>query len=179
LRADARRNRSRVLEAAQAAFSDEGLAVPLDEIARRAGVGAGTVYRHFPTKEALFEAVVSERLRLLAEHLRGIDVAEEPGEAFFAFFAHLVEQAVLNKDLCDALESTTGFGFKADLEATTRFRETFAELLGAAQRAGAVRTDVDAEDVKALLVGALAIRRQASGKQADRLVGVLCDGLRP
>lgn len=179
LRADARRNRTRVLEAAQAAFADEGLAVPLDEIARRAGVGAGTVYRHFPTKEALFEAVVSERLRLLAEHLRDIDVSEDPGEAFYAFFAHLVEQAVLNKDLCDALESTTGFGFKADLESTTQFRERLADLLTAAQRAGAVRTDVDAEDVKALLVGALAIRRQAAGEHADRLVGVLCDGLRP
>lgn len=179
LRADARRNRVRVLEAAQAAFAGEGLAVPLDEIARRAGVGAGTVYRHFPTKEALFEAVVSERLRLLAEHLRGIDASGDPGAAFFAFFAHLVEQAELNKDLCDALESTTGFGFKADLETSTRFRETFADLLGAAQRAGAVRTDVDVDDVKALLVGGLAIRRQASGEQAERLFGILCDGLRP
>jgi AcrR family transcriptional regulator len=168
-----------VLEAAQAAFADEGLAVPLDEIARRAGVGAGTVYRHFPTKEALFEAVVSERLRLLDEHLRGVDTSGDPGVAFFAFFAHLVEQAELNKDLCDALESTTGFGFKADLETTTRFRETFADLLGAAQRAGAVRTDVDVDDVKALLVGGLAIRRQASGEQSRRLFGILCDGLRP
>ena len=62
MRADARRNRARVLEAARAVFAEEGLAVPLDEIAARAGVGAGTVYRHFPTKEALFEAVVTDRI---------------------------------------------------------------------------------------------------------------------
>jgi AcrR family transcriptional regulator len=67
LRADARRNRARVLEAAQEAFTAEGLSVPLDEIARRAGVGAGTVYRHFPTKEALFEAVVVHRIQGLTE----------------------------------------------------------------------------------------------------------------
>ena len=67
LRADARRNRAKVLEAAEEVFASEGLAVPIDEVARRAGVGVGTVYRHFPTKEALFEAIVVARLEALVE----------------------------------------------------------------------------------------------------------------
>src|SRR5215472_3500974 len=72
LRADAQRNRARVLQAARRAFAAEGVSVPLDEIARRAGVGAGTVYRHFPSKEALFEAVVHDRLRQLTEEGRAL-----------------------------------------------------------------------------------------------------------
>src|SRR5438876_7565800 len=79
LRADAQRNRAKVLAAAQEAFAAEGIAVPLDEIARRAGVGAGTVYRHFPTKEALFEAVIADRLEHFAEHATSLGTAEDSG----------------------------------------------------------------------------------------------------
>src|SRR6266545_3604820 len=75
-RADAVRNRQRVLEAAKEAFAAEGLAVPLDEIARRAGVGAGTVYRHFPTKEALFEAVILDRVRKLVDYAESLADAD-------------------------------------------------------------------------------------------------------
>ena len=71
LRADAARNRARVLEVAYETFAAEGLSVPIDEIARRAGVGAGTVYRHFPTKEDLFRAVVESRLRRVIDPARG------------------------------------------------------------------------------------------------------------
>src|SRR5260370_4133101 len=81
MRADARRNRARVLEVAQAVFATEGLAVPIDEIARRAGVGAGTVYRHFPTKEALFEAIVISRVERLTEEGGSLASAEDPGPA--------------------------------------------------------------------------------------------------
>ena len=84
LRADAVRNRAKVLAAASEAFAAEGLAVPLDEIARRAGVGAGTVYRHFPTKEALFEAVITDRLLALAADAEArLASNEDAGEAFF------------------------------------------------------------------------------------------------
>src|SRR3984885_11076494 len=82
LRADARRNRERVLEAARAAFGAEGSDVSLDEIARRAGVGAGTVYRHFATKEALFEAVVFDRIAELVEEARTLSKDPDPGRAF-------------------------------------------------------------------------------------------------
>src|ERR1035441_8815003 len=92
LRADARRNRLKVLEAARAAFAAEGIAVPLDDIARRAGVGAGTVYRHFPTKEALFEAVVADQLQLLVGDAREALRADDAGEAFFGFLATVIDE---------------------------------------------------------------------------------------
>lgn len=181
LRSDARRNRERVLEAAQEAFATEGLAVVLDEIARRAGVGAGTVYRHFPTKEALFEAVVFGRLRRLVDEARTLSDAEDPGEAFFGFASRMVEEAVAKKDLVDAL---AGAGIDVDVASSPvarDLRSAVAELLARAQLAGAVRGDVGAADVMALLLGtSLAIRHRIEDAGAsDRIVAVVCDGLRP
>src|SRR5579872_1691916 len=87
MRADAVRNRTKVLDAARAAFAAEGPAVPLDEIARRAGVGAGTVYRHFPTKEALFEAVIVDRLLAHAQDAEArLSGDGDAGGEFFGFF---------------------------------------------------------------------------------------------
>src|ERR1700760_1416434 len=85
LRADAARNRARVLETAYETFAADGLSVPIDEIARRAGVGAGTVYRHFPTKEDLFRAVVDSRIRRIIDEGRALLDDPGPGEALFAF----------------------------------------------------------------------------------------------
>src|SRR6266568_1718289 len=95
LRADARRNREKVLHAAREAFAASGFGVPLDEIAARAGVGPGTVYRHFPTKEALFEAVVADARRR--------SQATDPGEAFFGFLARIGDEARVKRDLPDAI----------------------------------------------------------------------------
>jgi len=141
LRADARRNRSRVLEAAIAAFAAEGLSVPVHEIARRAGVGTGTVSRHFPTKESLFEAIVGsigERLVALARELAD---TEEPGTALFEFLAAMVEEGAANRALSDVF---AGAGF--DVEAAAQGSDhdvlgALGELLASAQRAGAVRSD--------------------------------------
>lgn len=181
LRADARRNRERVLEAAREAFATDGLAVPLDEIARRAGVGAGTVYRHFPTKEALFEAVILGRLLMLVDEARSLSDAEDPGDAFFGFLSRMVEEGVAKKDLVDAL---AGAGIDVEIAGSPvarNLRGTVAELLARAQRAGAVREDIGATDVMALLIGAsLAIRHHTGDAGvADRVVAVLRDGLRP
>ena len=79
LRADAARNRARLLEVAYETFAAEGLSVPIDEVARRAGVGAGTVYRHFPTKEALFQAVIENRMQALVDDGRALLRSEGPG----------------------------------------------------------------------------------------------------
>src|SRR5271156_2374714 len=103
LRADARRNRDRVLEAARTSFGAEGWDVSLDEIARRAGVGAGTVYRHFPTKEALFEAVVFDRLAELVEEARALLDDLDPGSAFWSFVERLAREGALKRDLVEAL----------------------------------------------------------------------------
>lgn len=177
LRADARRNRMRVLTAAQEAFEAEGVAVPLDEIARRAGVGAGTVYRHFPSKEALFEAVVSHRLDELAQAARDAHAAADAGPAFFDLFTRVVEQAVLNKALCDALFAETGKQMHADSRKKSEFRSTMDALLRRAQDAGAVRKDVDGEDVFAAVIGALTMARHGSGP-SGRMIGIVRDGLR-
>jgi len=188
LRADARRNRARVLEAAREAFAAEGLAVPLDDIARRAGVGAGTVYRHFPTKEALFEAVIVDRLEYLAAEA-GLAVAAAAGAgpddeavsaAFFGFLALMVADASTKKDLADALAGA-GVDLRAvTLHAAGRLRGHLDDLLARAKAVGAVRADVDTEDLHAVVFGALAAeQRRADAERPGRIAGLICDGLRP
>lgn len=175
LRADARRNRARVLAAAQQAFADQGPSVPLDEIARRAGVGAGTVYRHFPSKESLFEAVVLDIVERLSGQARERLAADDPGAAFFEFIEIVAEQAMLNKALCEAIQSTGG-GLARSSAPQTEFRTLFGELLVRAQATGAVRGDIGPADLIAVLAGYLAILRASpSGPSLSR---VLTDGLR-
>ncbi|MEV7093243.1 TetR/AcrR family transcriptional regulator [Amycolatopsis sp. NPDC051045] len=174
MRADARRNRAKVLAAAEEAFALDGLAVPLDDIARLAGVGAGTVYRHFPSKEALFQAVVLERIGQFAEEARALATADRPGEVFFDYFVRVIKQASLNRAICDALAESGGHAFKAG--AGEEFRAALAELLARAQAAGAVRPDLDGDDLRALIVGCLAVERYAPGSR--HLVRVVVDGLR-
>ena len=90
LRADAARNRGRILEVAYETFAAEGVAAPIDEIARRAGVGAGTVYRNFPTKEALFTAVFEDRIATMLERARAL-LATDPTDALFVFLREMIE----------------------------------------------------------------------------------------
>jgi AcrR family transcriptional regulator len=151
LRADARRNRERVLDVARTAFGSEGLSVPLDEIARRAGVGPGTLHRHFPTKEALFEAVVHDRLRRLADEGTALRDSGDPGAAFFGSIERLAAEAAPKRDLFDALASA-GVEVGATVKAAADdLRAVIAGLLDQAQRAGAVRADIGTADLMALL----------------------------
>ncbi|MFI0463355.1 TetR/AcrR family transcriptional regulator [Saccharopolyspora sp. 5N102] len=178
LRADAQRNRERVLAAAQELFAAEGLAVPLDDIARRAGVGPGTVYRHFPTKEALFEAVVAERIRAMVDEARDQAESGDPGRAFFDYFQRVIEHAALNKDICDALESTGQPPKTACLE--TDFNDAIGTLLERAQQASAVRADLTTAELRSLIVGGLNMYRRAVAEQRPASeLAVLYAGLRP
>ena len=182
LRADAARNRAKVLDAARAAFAAEGLAVPLDEIARRAGVGAGTVYRHFPTKEALFEAVVADRLDALAADAEAMLDGDDAGAAFFDFFLSMVEDADEKKDLADALMAS-GVGLSPQtLASAARLQTQLGALLDRALAAGAVRDGVSVADLHALAVGALAAEARAAAEEGyvqGRLTRLICDGLLP
>ena len=179
LRADAARNRARVLEVAYDTFAAEGLAVPIDEIARRAGVGAGTVYRHFPTKEDLYRAVVENRLRHIVDSGHALLTSAGPGRALFDFLRSMVlDWGATDQGLVDALAGVGVDINAAAPDAEEAFLGLLRDLLRAAQKAGAVRGDLDVPDVKALMVGAQAMqgyRRDA----AERLTEVFLDGLRP
>jgi AcrR family transcriptional regulator len=176
LRADARRNRERVLAAAREAFAESGFAVPLDEIAERAGVGPGTVYRHFPTKEALFEAVALARVQDLTADARARADAADPRAAFEGFLDRLAEEAVAKRDLPDALD---GARPEAVAAAAAEMQEALAVLLRRAQDAGVVRADVGVPDLVALMKGLIqSVRGSADPELARRVLAVVRDGLR-
>ena len=180
LRADARRNRSLVLEAARATFAAEGSDASLDEIARRAGVGAGTVYRHFPTKEALFEAVVLDRIGELIDEAHALSDDPDPGRAFSSFVELLAREGALKRDLVETLGSD---GIHLQLGEAPIVRvliDVLGELLGRAQRAGAVRGDIGVNDVMALLTGAAyaICHSRSDDEQTRRLLAIMHDGLR-
>jgi AcrR family transcriptional regulator len=179
LRADALRNRQRVLAAAREAFATRGLGVPIDEIARRAGVGAGTVYRHFPTKESLYEAILAEHVEALAAEARTLAAGDRPGEAFFEFLASFADRGAGNRALADAL---AGAGVDVDSRLTEYRRSLYAavkDLLASAQSVGAVRPDIGSEDLFGLLSGVhAAVERSGDATMIRRLIGVVSDGLR-
>ncbi|MGW7603845.1 TetR/AcrR family transcriptional regulator [Streptomyces antimycoticus] len=177
-RADARRNRARVLAAARASFAAEGGMAPLGAIAERAGVGAGTVYRHFPSKEDLFEAVIADSVDGFVAEGRALAVAEDPGAAFFGFLERVVGEASLNRALCEAFaREAPGRAPDAAAGARREFGEVLSALLRRAQEAGAVRADVAAADVQALVAGCAAME-QGRGPGSGVLTAVMCDGLR-
>jgi AcrR family transcriptional regulator len=172
LRADAARNRENVLRAARDAFAESGYGAPLDEIAARAGVGPGTVYRHFPTKEALFEAVVTARVQDLVADARARADASDPGEAFFGFLARIAAESAAKRDLPDAI-SIAG-SLREDLNAALDV------LLRRAQQAKAVRADVRTPDLIVLFKGLFASLADISDPaRRDLVFAVLADGLRP
>lgn len=177
MRADAKRNRGRILDAAVDAFARDGTSVSVDEIARRAAVGPGTIHRHFPTKAALIEEVVAANIRRLADDGRSLRGAIDPVAALFDFVRRMVTEGTQNLALVESLQAaqlTPSIGAaKADLV------DTVGVLLRRAQSAGGVRRDVDALDVHALAVGCIhAVRDIADALHATLVVGVVIDGLR-
>lgn len=176
LRADAQRNREKVLRAAREAFATRGYGVPLDEIAALAGVGPGTVYRHFPSKESLFDAVIAARVQDLIDDARSRARAADPGAAFFGFLGRMGAEAAAKRDFPDAIS--------IDGTAQETFRAAFGLLLRRAQQAGAVRADITLPDLVMLLKGVMLSLQEvppgATGAaQRERLVAVVMDGLRP
>jgi AcrR family transcriptional regulator len=180
MRADARRNRELILAAADDAFAAEGIGVPLDEIARRAGVGAGTVYRHFPTKESLFEAVLHDHVARLVAEARDKPESEEPAKALFAFMSQLSSAGASRRDLIDALAGAginikeAPPGLKADIEAVV------AMLLVKAQKTDQIRSDVTTAEIVALTMATCAFAAQTGSQCSQkRMLHIICEGLRP
>jgi AcrR family transcriptional regulator len=172
-RADARRNRAKVLAAAVEAFTDQGLDVSLSEIAQQAGVGTGTVYRHFPSKEILLEAVLVQHVDELAAAARQWAARTAPTAALFGFLLDVIDKSGRRKLFCDVVTSDMSWPRPALALSVQRFQQMLAELLSAAQRVGGVRADVSSDDVAALTVGCATIqaahRDHAHGTRMARL----------
>jgi len=180
MRADALRNRARVLAAAETVLTRDGLDTPMRAIAREAGVGVGTIYRQYPTKEALYQAIMADRMRQLAAEAGTLAGAAQPGKAFFAFFASIVADATTKKIFADALEEA-GIDAKAtEPEAAHEVLRAIEALLVRAQRAGAVREDVAMPELLGLLAGACMAAKQQQWDEPlrTRTLGVIFDGLR-
>ena len=182
MRADAQRNYQRLLSAAMTAFTEHGADdASLEEIARRAGVGIGTLYRHFPTRQALLEAVYRDQVEALRSRADELLESDAPDEALAAWLRALVAFSSTKHSLTSALLAT--LGQDSDLLSTCSMRIWGAAetLLERAQQAGTVRPDADARDL-IRLVHAVNIATQhmpTDPGQTDRLLGLILDGLRP
>jgi AcrR family transcriptional regulator len=161
LRADAQRNLDRLLEAAGECFAEQGVDASIDEIARRAGVGHGTVFRRFPTKEALLAAILAGHMLELTNAAEASYAETDAGEAFDSFVRRVAEAYARNRVL---LESVKRCEMTPEVDGLV---DAVGRLLQRAQDAGAVRTDVSAEDVLALI------------PTASSYPDIVLDGLRP
>ena len=180
LRSDAQRNREAILDAAAVELRTRGIDASIDDIAARAGVGVGTVYRNYPTKDALMEAILRARVEPLVALAREAAAAEDAGEAFFGFLHRVVDESSDFRALADAMDAA-GFDFNTmKREVTAELFAAIAELLAHAQQSGAVRSDVAIDDVHMLMAG---IGHSAYGDGSDqsrrsRCVDLVCDALR-
>jgi AcrR family transcriptional regulator len=179
-RADALRNRDRVLEAAKTVFSAGGSDASLEAVAREAGVGIGTLYRHFPTREALYEAVYRREVEQLGEMAEQLKDDAAPVDALRRWLRSNVEFVATKKGMAAALALAAGPP-PSELTAFSydRLTKAIALLLDRAVAAGEIRSDVSAEDLLRTLVGMCLLHDQP-GWQAGvmRMLDVLIDGLR-
>ncbi len=180
LRADARRNRARLLEVAEEVFTTRGTEVPTEEIAREAGVGVGTLFRHFPTKEALLEAVLLGKLERLAGEAERLAAENAPGDAFFAFFTLAVDQSPAKSVFADALSAAGVDVRRTTSEVGRTLHQAMATLLTEAQRADAVRPDLGVPELTALLIGTCRMVEHLGSNSGarERTFAVIFDGLR-
>ena len=179
LRADAQRNRDRVLAVAVRAFSGDGPDVTLESIARDAGVGIGTLYRHFPTREALVEAVYRNELARLCDAAADLLRAGPPDQATRAWMDRFIDYMITKRGMADALRALIASGGDPFAQSRGRLLGAITMLLAAGAAAGAIRNDVEPGDVLASLSGvSLAAGEPAQRDQARRMLDLLMDGLR-
>jgi AcrR family transcriptional regulator len=180
-RVDARANRGRILDVAEEVFGKGGASASTEEVARRAGVGIATVFRHFPTKAALLQAVLVRRLDRLREQAEALLDTTDPGTAFFDFFRHLVTDAATKIAIAEALLDAGGDSDGEAAQASNGLRRAVGTLLQRAQQADAVRDDVELPEVYILLV---ATSRATAHADLDdevkaRTLTIIFDGLAP
>ncbi len=181
LRADARRNRARVLAGARELFADFGLETQMDDVARRASVGIGTIYRHFPTKEALVDAVITDRLKTLTAEARAATADPDPDGAFRGFLWRMAAMHAQDRAFAELVDTRADEMEHASV-AKRELLEAVSALLAQAQAAGVLRPDVTAGDLPMLLAGvAHAVQTGAPGDPPawERYLAIVLDGLRP
>lgn len=178
-RADALRNRERVLEAAKLVFSAGGPDASLEAVARCAGVGIGTLYRHFPTREALFEAVYRREVQQLADFADVLEREADPVEALRLWMRANVEFVATKKGMVSALAVAVNASSDLTAMSLERLTRAVGRLLDRGVAAGAIRADVGPEDLVRTLVG-LCYMHDKPGWQGTvlRLLDVFVDGLR-
>jgi AcrR family transcriptional regulator len=179
LRADARRNRERILESARAVFAESGADAQIDDVARHAGVGVGTVYRHFPTKQALLAELVRQTFRLFTEWAReALEAGGEPFALIEGLMRRIAETAAGDAGVQYALASTAG---QAQTEAPAEQGEliaVIAELTGRARRAGTIRPGIEAIDIAMLICGVVSVMGPRPGFHWRRHLDLVIDTLR-
>ena len=179
LRADARRNRDALLVAAAAQFAELGADTSLEEVARRAGVGIGTLYRHFPSREALIADVYRREVDLLCGGVDELLATRPADEALAEWMRRFVGYVATKRGLAVALKSMVNDNSDLFAQSRANINESMARLVNAAVDAGLVRSDADPEDVLRGMSGFCLFSDQAGWQeQAQRLVGLLVDGLR-
>jgi AcrR family transcriptional regulator len=176
LRSDARRNRERILEAARETFSAHGVEAQMDEIARRAGVGVGTVYRHFPTKEALLGELVAQKFRRFTDNARAALEVEDPWDGFAGMLRANAELVARDAALQNALMRAGAIWQYAGEERRT-LEDLGARIVQRAQDAGVLRRDFSIDDIPMLMCG---VSSTMQGGHFDwrRHLDLVLDGLR-
>lgn len=179
-RADSLRNREQLLAAAKSAFAEVGAEAPLEEIARRAGVGIGTFYRHFPTRDALLAAVYRREVEQLSHAADTLLADRPPLAALEAWLNLLVDYMATKRVIAPALRASVGEGQQAYAASGPAITDALAKLTRAAVAAGDVLPDIGPEDVFRLMIGVSHGYDQPGWEaSARRLIGVLVAGLRP
>jgi AcrR family transcriptional regulator len=180
LRADARRNRERILQSARAAFAESGADAQIDDVARHAGVGVGTVYRHFPTKQALLTELVRQTFRLFTERAReALEAGGEPFALIEGLLRRIAETAAGDAGVQYALASSDAQAARSEAQAEQdELIAVIAELIERARRAGTIRPDIEAIDIAMLICGVVSAMGPRPGFDWRRHLDLMIDTLR-
>jgi AcrR family transcriptional regulator len=181
LRADAERNRRRILDAARKVFAEEGLGVGVDAVARAAGVGVGTLYRRFPTKHDLLAAVIEDGVCRLAEEVEQVEALDDPWQAFESTVGAFAETIARDRGFYEVIHGTAEF-IPIARESKLRLMESVQRVLTRAQEAGVVRKDLVADDIAVLSQVAARMPRwrvEAQPELWTRYLALALDGMRP
>ncbi|MFF2787442.1 TetR/AcrR family transcriptional regulator [Streptomyces sp. NPDC058049] len=179
LRADAQRNRDKILAAAVRVFTEQGLEAHFERIAKEAGVGTGTLYRNFPTREALIEAAYRNEVARLCDSVPTLLGAMPPYEALRAWTRRFIDYATAKMGMADAMRAVLAAGSNPYADSRRMIQDALTSLMEACTAARAIRSDISSTDMFAALAG-IALTSAGPGQraQAERLLDLNLDGLR-